>query len=64
MKKQTLIIEISDTENASWQGTVEWVQTQQKQYFRSAVELLRLMDSAVCTGKTDWLKKEDSTGRK
>lgn len=48
MKKQTFILEISDTQNQSWQGNVEWVQEQKRQSFRSAMELLRLIDSVVC----------------
>ena len=46
-KKQTFIIEISDIQNQSCQGQIEWVQGQKKQSFRSVMELLRLMDSAV-----------------
>lgn len=47
-KKQTFILEINDNQNQSWQGTVEWVQRQKKQSFRSVMELLRLIDSVVC----------------
>lgn len=47
-KKQTFILEVNDTQHQSWQGTVEWVQGQKKQSFRSVMELLRLLDSVVC----------------
>lgn len=46
-KKQTFIIEISDIQNESCQGQIEWVQGQKKQAFRSVMELLRLVDSVV-----------------
>lgn len=46
-KKQTFIIEISDIQNESCQGQIEWVQGQKKQAFRSIMELLRLVDSVV-----------------
>lgn len=46
-EKQTFIVEVSDTQNQSWQGRIEWVQGQKKQSFRSVMELLRLIDSAV-----------------
>ncbi|MCI6005594.1 MAG: hypothetical protein SOY73_17275 [Blautia sp.] len=46
-KKQTFIIEISDIQNQSYQGEIEWVQGHKKQAFRSVMELLRLLDSAV-----------------
>lgn len=46
-KKQTFIIEISDIQNESCQGQIEWVQGQKKQAFRSIMELLLLVDSVV-----------------
>lgn len=47
MKKNSFILEILDTQNQSWQGTLEWVQERKKVSFRSALELLRMIDSAV-----------------
>lgn len=46
-KEQTFILEISDTQNQSWQGKLEWVQGRKKESFRSVLELLRLLDSVV-----------------
>lgn len=46
-KKKTFIIEVCDTQNQTWQGNIEWVQGQQKESFRSVLELLRLMGSVV-----------------
>ena len=46
-RKQTFIIEVNDTQSQSWQGSIEWIQGQKKQAFRSVLELLKLMDSAV-----------------
>lgn len=48
MKKQTFILEVNDSQNERWQGSVEWIQGEKKQPFRSVMELLRLVDSAVC----------------
>ncbi len=45
--KQTFLIDIIDQQNASWQGTVQWVNTGKKENFRSALELLRLIDSVL-----------------
>ena len=53
-KKQTFIVEIKDTRCQSWQGSVEWVQEQKKQAFRSVIELLKLMDSAMGEEEIDW----------
>lgn len=47
MKKQTFILEINDCQNESWQGKIEWIQGQKREYFRSVIELLRLIESAV-----------------
>lgn len=46
-KRQTFVIEILDTQSQSWQGKVRWVEKQETQTFRSALELIKLMDSAV-----------------
>ncbi len=46
-KGQTFVIDILNTQNATWQGTVLWAQTQKKVPFRSALELIRLLDSAM-----------------
>ena len=55
-KKQTFVVEIQDTQSQSWQGSVEWVQEQKKQSFRSVMELLKLMDSAVSEEEIKWDK--------
>ena len=43
----TFIINIVDRKNATWQGSVSWVEGKQEMRFRSALELLKLMDSAL-----------------
>ena len=47
MKKQMFILEVNDTQDHSWQGQLKWIQGDSKQSFRSVIELLRLIDSAV-----------------
>ena len=61
MKKQTFVIDIIDQQNASWQGSVQWINTGKKENFRSALELLRLIDSALAEEKknSDGEEKED-----
>ena len=34
-------------QNATWQGTVVWTEKEETKRFRSALELLKLMDSAI-----------------
>ena len=43
----TFVIKILDRQNATWQGSISWVEGEQEQYFRSALELLRLLDGAL-----------------
>jgi hypothetical protein len=45
--KGTFVVRIMDTQNATWQGTVSWTEENETQPFRSALELIRLMDSAL-----------------
>lgn len=52
--KQSFVVEIEGQENHSWQGTITWIEAQKKEHFRSALEMLRLMDSTLArTEKED-----------
>lgn len=46
-KTETFIIRVMDQQNATWQGSVTWVDEQREQYFRSTLELLKLIDGAL-----------------
>ena len=56
--KQTFVIEVIDQQNASWQGTVNWVNKGKKENFRSVLELIRLMDSALESEKKESEEKK------
>lgn len=43
----TFIVQIKYRQNATWQGQVVWAEQNKKMYFRSALELLHLIDSAM-----------------
>lgn len=43
----SFLVRILDTQNATWQGTVTWTEEDRTVSFRSALELIRLLDSAV-----------------
>ncbi len=43
----TFVVHISQAENATWQGQVTWADQNEKMNFRSALELIKLMDAAV-----------------
>lgn len=46
-KGNSFIVEIKSNEGSTWQGRVTWVDEQRSQSFRSALELIKLMDSAM-----------------
>jgi len=49
---QSFVVEIKSQENHTWQGTITWVEGKKKENFRSALELIRLMDSTL-SGESD-----------
>ena len=44
----TFHLKVLFRQNASWQGSVTWVEGHREESFRSVLELLLLMDSAIC----------------
>lgn len=46
-KNASFLIDIVDTRNHTWQGKVYWVQEKKTVTFRSALELMQLISSAV-----------------
>ena len=57
--KQSFLVEILYQQNATWQGTVKWVNEGKAQNFRSALELLRLIDSTMESEKPEQWEEED-----
>ncbi len=43
----TFVVQVRSTQNQSWQGTVTWLDGGETQSFRSAWELLKLMESVL-----------------
>ena len=43
----TFIVRVKFRQNATWQGEVVWAEKQERKYFRSALELLKLIDGAL-----------------
>lgn len=43
----TFIIKVQYRQNASWQGTIKWVEGNVERRFRSTLELIKLMDDAI-----------------
>lgn len=47
--KATFVIHVQFRRNATWQGTIQWVDQNKRQTFRSTLEMLRLLDEALET---------------
>jgi cytochrome c1 len=45
--KGTFIIKVLYRQNATWQGNIQWVEGKKTQYFRSDLEMLKLIDEAI-----------------
>ena len=45
----TFVITVMHEENATWQGSIRWIDKQMMKNFRSALELMKLIDSALET---------------
>lgn len=46
-KEETFIVKIKDGQNHTWQGSILWVDEQKEESFRSALELMKLIDEAM-----------------
>lgn len=46
-ERETFVVRIMNTQNATWQGTVTWTDGKRTESFRSALELIRLIDSTL-----------------
>lgn len=55
--QSTLLIRILNKQHATWQGTVTWVDRNETLTFRSALELIKMIDSTVGTEEKNSLLK-------
>ncbi|MEI3280298.1 MAG: hypothetical protein V8R46_05900 [Eubacterium ramulus] len=62
-KTETFIIKVMDQQNATWQGSVTWVDEQREQYFRSTLELLKLIDGALKKRNDDEENSDEDKSR-
>ena len=45
------VVKIVSQENGTWQGTITWLNANETQPFRSALEMIKLIDGANCKSK-------------
>lgn len=43
----SFLIQVQFRQNATWQGSIQWLDQKKAQRFRSTLELIQLMDSAL-----------------
>ncbi len=60
--KATFAVHVQFRQNATWQGTINWVDMNKTQNFRSTLELIKLMDDALSSESSvkdiSWGEKE------
>lgn len=54
-RQSTFIVHITQNENASWQGQVTWADENVTKNFRSALELIKMIDGVVRTEEEGFL---------
>ena len=52
-KKGTFVVHVQYLENSTWQGEIVWAEKNESLKFRSALELLKIMDSALATSTAE-----------
>ena len=55
----TFLIKVLFRQNATWQGTIQWVEGRQTRQYRSVNELMRLLDEAADTSREQTDKDTD-----
>ena len=46
-EQATFVVHVQFRQNATWQGTIQWLEEKKTQKFRSMLEMLKLMDQAL-----------------
>lgn len=58
-QKVTFIVNVQYRQNATWQGSITWVEQNRTQHFRSTFEMMQLMDEAAHQGEANIISWED-----
>jgi len=51
--KATFTVQVQFRQHATWQGSITWLEEQKTTHFRSMLEMIRLMDSALPEGDAE-----------
>lgn len=55
----TFIIQIAYQQNDTWQGTLKWMNQGKEAHFRSTLELLHMIDSALNSDSESTISNSD-----
>lgn len=62
--RATFVVHVKYRQNATWQGSITWTDKNITRNFRSAFEMLKLMDNAVADSEyivsPEWVEEEES----
>ncbi len=47
----SFLVQVQNDQNATWQGTLRWIEKNENMPFRSTLELIKLIDSALESSK-------------
>lgn len=59
-ERAVFLLDIQHRQNSTWQGSITWVDRQNKQHFRSTLELIKLIESALEQSAEEKQKGEGS----
>lgn len=58
--KTTFVVNVQYRQNATWQGTITWAEQNRTKHFRSALEMLKLMEEASNQGASEFVDWGDA----
>ncbi len=45
--KNTFLVHVASCQNATWQGSITWLEEKESKHFRSLLEMIKLIDTAI-----------------
>jgi len=57
----TFIIRVQQRQNSTWQGRITWVEEDKTMRFRSALEMIKLIESGIAAENPDLVEEKDHT---
>ena len=58
-ERNTFIVQVKYRQNSTWQGTITWTERNVVRNFRSALELLKLIDSSFYDEDEDAMDEDE-----